>query len=117
MQQNTGAYIKSGYPLLYSYTPYRWCNKTKHRRRLEKKKAGSLTVPADVEAEHPRGVEVAEGSAQRREPTVSQVVAGRLHRVQRRAGLEEVRQLESGCRDRDGTPSRAELGLGVRVGG
>lgn len=65
------------------------------------KKNGSRTVSADIEAEHPRGVEVAEGPAQRREPTVSQVVAGRLHRVQRRTGLEEVRQLESGCRDRD----------------
>ena len=64
------------------------------------KKSGSRTVSADIEAEHPRGVEVAEGPAQRREPTVPQVVTGRLHRVQRRTGLEEVRQLEPGCRDR-----------------
>lgn len=55
------------------------------------------TIAANVQAEHPRRLEVAKCPAQRRQSSVPQIVPPGQHRVQRRARLEEIRQLEAGC--------------------
>ncbi len=58
--------------------------------------SSTRTVSADVQAEHPRRLEVAKRSAQRRKPPVSEVIAPGQHRVERGARLEKVRQLKPG---------------------